>query len=207
GTIVDGGNFDWAAAPRHYPLIEDPPAKGGPSFLARYGNTAYARAAREAVVNDIGPALSPFNAFLLHQGIETLSLRMEQHLTSAATIAAWLAEHPQVESVDFAGLPGSGRTELADELYGGRTGSIFAVTVRGGQEGARRFLNRLRVFSHMTNIGDTRSMALHPATTTHSSFPDELKQRLGITPGLVRLSVGIEDTGDLIGDLEQALSG
>ncbi|RFA09253.1 O-acetylhomoserine aminocarboxypropyltransferase [Subtercola boreus] len=205
GTIVDGGTFDWAASARHYPLIVEPPAKGGPSFLTRYGSTAYARAAREAVVNDIGPALSPFNAFLLHQGIETLSLRMEQHLTSAATIAHWLAEQPQVESVDFAGLTGSGRTALAAELYGGRTGSIFAVTVRGGQEGARRFLNRLRIFSHMTNIGDTRSMALHPSTTTHASFTTELKEQLGIMPGLVRLSIGIEDAGDLIGDLEQAL--
>ena len=206
GTIVDGGTFDWASSDRSYPLLTEPPAGGGLSFLDRYGPTAYARLAREAVVNDIGPALSPFNAFLLHQGTETLSLRMEQHLTSSAAIAAWLAGHPKVESVDFAGLPDSDREALAQQLYGGRTGSVFAVTIRGGQEGAARFLNRLRVFSHMTNIGDTRSMALHPSTTTHASFSPSLKERLGVTPGLVRLSVGIEDTDDLIGDLEWALA-
>ncbi|PPF79159.1 O-acetylhomoserine aminocarboxypropyltransferase [Subtercola sp. Z020] len=206
GTIVDGGTFDWAASPRSYPLLTAPSPLGGLSFVDRYGPTAYARAAREAVVNDIGPALSPFNAFLLHQGTETLSLRMEAHLTNSVAIANWLAGHPKVESVDFAGLPDSGRAALAESLYGGRTGSVFAVTVRGGQAGARRFLNRLRVFSHMTNIGDTRSMALHPATTTHASFDPALKERLGISPGLVRLSVGVEDVGDLIADLDHALA-
>ncbi|CAN5150949.1 bifunctional o-acetylhomoserine/o-acetylserine sulfhydrylase [soil metagenome] len=206
GTIVDGGSFDWAGSDRSYPLITDAPPSGARSYLERFGPTAYARAAREAVVNDIGPALSPFNSFLLHQGIETLSLRMKQHLANAAVIARWLESHDRVESVDYAGLPGSPHFALADQLYGGRTGSVFAVTVTGGEAGARRFLNRLRVFSHMTNIGDVRSMALHPATTTHSSFSADLRERLGITPGLVRLSVGIEDVNDLIDDLDWALA-
>ncbi|GGF21873.1 O-acetylhomoserine aminocarboxypropyltransferase/cysteine synthase family protein [Subtercola lobariae] len=205
GTIVDGGTFDWAGADRAYPLITEPAPSGARSYLDRFGPTAYARAAREAVVNDIGPALSPFNSFLLHQGIETLSVRMRQHLENAETIAAWLATHENVESVDYSGLPDAPRYELARTLYDGRPGSVFAVTVKGGENGARRFLNRLRVFSHMTNIGDVRSMALHPATTTHSSFSAELRERLGIAPGLVRLSVGIEDAGDLIADLEWAL--
>ncbi|UFS59144.1 O-acetylhomoserine aminocarboxypropyltransferase/cysteine synthase family protein [Subtercola endophyticus] len=206
GTIVDGGRFDWAGAGRSYPLITEAPRAGVLSNLDRYGPTAYARAAREGVVNDIGPALSPFNAFLLHQGIETLTVRMKEHLANAAHVAEWLAGHPKVESVDYAGLPGNPRFELAQRLYGGRTGSVFAVTIAGGEAGARRFLNRLRVFSHMTNIGDVRSMALHPATTTHASFTPELRSRLGIAPGLVRLSVGVEDPGDLLADLDRALS-
>ncbi|MGA1835503.1 aminotransferase class I/II-fold pyridoxal phosphate-dependent enzyme [Herbiconiux sp. 11R-BC] len=206
GTIVDAGTFDWAGAPRPYPLITEPPVPGGRSLLERFGRTAYARAAREAVVNDLGPALSPFTSFLLHQGIETLSLRMERHLDNAATIAAWLEQHPNVESVDYAGLPSSVQRPLAERLYGGRTGSVFAVTVRGGEAGARRFTDRLRVFSRMTNIGDVRSMALHPATTTHASFDGELQERLGITPGLIRLSIGTESVGDLLADLDRALA-
>ena len=206
GTIVDGGTFDWANATRAFPLITQPAAPGLQSIAERYGDVAYAKATREAVVNDIGPALSPFNSFLLHQGIETLSLRMERHLSNSVAIATWLTGHPNVESVDYAGLPGNPRTELAQRLYAGRSGSVFSVTVRGGEAGARRFLDRLRVVSRMTNIGDTRSMALHPATTTHSSFSQELRDRLGIAPGLVRLSIGIEDVDDLVADLDRALT-
>jgi len=206
GTIVDGGTFDWTGTDRSFPLITQPAAPGLPSIAERFGATAYARATREAVVNDIGPALSPFNSFLLHQGIETLSLRMERHLDNSVAIARWLTGHANVESVDYAGLPGNPRTELAQRLYGGRSGSVFSVTVRGGEAGARRFLDRLRVVSRMTNIGDTRSMALHPATTTHVSFAQDLRDRLGIAPGLIRLSIGIEDVDDLIADLDRALS-
>ena len=206
GTIVDGGTFDWVGANRPFPLITQPAAPGLPSIAERYGDVAYAKATREAVVNDIGPALSPFNSFLLHQGIETLSLRMERHLSNSVAIAEWLTTHPNVERVDYAGLPGNSRTELAQRLYGGRSGSVFSVTVRGGEPGARRFLDRLRVVSRMTNIGDTRSMALHPATTTHISFTQELRDRLGIAPGLIRLSIGIEDVNDLIADLDRALT-
>jgi O-acetylhomoserine (thiol)-lyase len=205
GAVVDGGTFDWAASKRSYPLLTEAPSPGLPSVLERHGVTAYARLAREAVVNDLGPALSPFNSFLLHQGIETLSLRMERHLSNSKTIATWLAEHPQVESVDYAGLPGNQRYELANRLYGGSTGSVFAVTVRHGEAGARRFLDGLRVISRMTNIGDVRSMALHPATTTHTSFSPELRERLGISPGLIRLSIGIESVEDLVADLDAAL--
>lgn len=205
GAIVDGGNFDWAGSKRSYPLLTEAQSPGVPSVLERHGRTAYARLAREAVVNDIGPALSPFNSFLLHQGIETLSLRMERHLSNSRAIAEWLSEHPRVESVDYSGLPGNPRYELAQRLYGAATGSVFAVTVRGGEDGARRFLDGLRVFSRMTNIGDVRSMALHPATTTHFSFSQELRDRLGISPGLIRLSIGIEGVDDLIADLDAAL--
>lgn len=206
GIVVDGGNFDWSATGDRYPLFTQRQREGVPSFLERYGNRGgFVRYLRQTAANDFGPAISPVNAFLLQQGLETLSLRVERHVENARTIARWLSEQDAVESVDYAGLPGSPDYELAQRLYGGRSGSVFAVTVRGGQEGVRTFIDHLRVFSRMTNIGDTRSLAIHPATTTHLSFTEEHRQRLGIWPGLVRLSVGIENVDDLIADLGEAL--
>ncbi|MDQ1130551.1 O-acetylhomoserine aminocarboxypropyltransferase/cysteine synthase family protein [Microbacterium sp. SORGH_AS_0888] len=206
GAIVDGGTFDWAGSPHRYGLIAGRPASGEPSFVEQYGNErAFEQAARLAVVNNTGPALSPLNSFLLQQGIETLSLRMERHLDSARTIAEWLAAQPEVESVDYSGLPGHPDHDLATRLYGGRPGSVFAVTIRGGVEGARAVHDGLRVFSRMTNIGDVRSMVLHAATTTHLHFTPALRERLGIHPGLLRLSIGLETVDDLIADLRQAL--
>lgn len=214
GAIVDGGNFDWEAAERagrSYPLITTPKPGIG-SMLDRFGTSAYARTAREAVVNDIGPSLSPFNGFLLHQGMETLSLRMERHVNSSLEIATWLSEQPEVEAVDYAGLPTSPLYAIAERDYGlasnglgARTGSVFGLTVRGGIDGARNFVNGLRVFSRMTGIGDTRSMVIHPASSTHASFTPEINEKLGITPGLLRLSVGIESSRDLIADLRAGL--
>ena len=180
-------------------------------MLERFGTGAYARAVRESVVNDIGPTLSPLHGFLLHQGMETLSLRMERHVESSIKIARWLEDQPEVVSVDYAGLPSNPLYDVAVRDYGvdaegfARTGSVFGVTVRGGLEGARAFVNGLRVFSRMTGIGDTRSMVLHPLSSTHSAFASELNDRLGITPGLLRLSVGLENTDDLIRDLRGAL--
>lgn len=180
-------------------------------MLDRFGRGAYARAVRESVVNDIGPTLSPLHGFLLHQGMETLSLRMDRHVTSSLRIAAWLEQQPEVLSVDYAGLPSSPLHELAVRDYGadeagrGRTGSVFGVTVRGGVDGARALVNGVRVFSRMTGIGDTRSMIIHPLTSTHGTFSPEINERLGITPGLLRLSVGLESADDLIRDLRGAL--
>ncbi|MBK0419888.1 O-acetylhomoserine aminocarboxypropyltransferase/cysteine synthase [Leucobacter sp. CSA1] len=214
GAVVDGGTFDWEAAERagrSYPLVTQSSRPGVAPMLERFGRGAYARAVRESVVNDIGPTLSPFHGFLLHQGMETLSLRMERHVESSLRIATWLEEQPEVESVDYAGLPSNPLHGLAVRDYGadaagrGRTGSVFGVTVRGGIDGARAFVNGLRVFSRMTGIGDTRSMVLHPLTSTHGTFAPEVNGRLGITPGLLRLSVGLESADDLIRDLRGAL--
>lgn len=206
GAVVDGGTFDWRGSPRAYPLLTDPQSPGAPSFLDRLGpRHAFAGYLRLTAVNDLGPALSPFTGFLLQQGIETLSLRMERHLENAVAVARWLADQPEVESVDYAGLPGHPDHALAERLYGGRTGSVFAFTVAGGLDGARILIDRLQVFSRMTNIGDTRSMAIHPGTTTHLSFDDERRARLGIHPGLIRLSIGIETLDDLIADLRHGL--
>lgn len=208
GAVVDGGSFDWEAAERAgraYPLITASPRPGLGSMLDRFGRGAYARAVREAVVNDIGPSLSPFNGFLLHQGMETLSLRMERHVDTSLTIAAWLEQQPEVESVDYAGLPSNELHDIAVRDYAGRTGSVFGVTVRGGIDGARACVDGLRVFSRMTGIGDTRSMVIHPLTSTHATFPDEINDRLGITPGLLRLSIGLEAVDDLQRDLRAGL--
>ncbi len=208
GAVVDGGNFDWEAAERagrSFPLVTASPRPGLGSMLDRFGTGAYARAVREAVVNDIGPSLSPFNGFLLHQGMETLSLRMERHVDSSLAIAAWLEAQPEVVSVDYAGLPSNSLHVVALRDYAGRTGSVFGVTVRGGIDGARAFVNGLRVFSRMTGIGDTRSMVIHPLSSTHATFAPEINERLGIAPGLLRLSVGLESVNDLIRDLRTAL--
>ena len=214
GAIVDGGNFDWEAAERagrSYPLITKAPRPGLASMLDRFGDAAYARATREAVVNDIGPSLSPLNGFLLHQGMETLSLRMDRHVASSIAIARWLERQPEVVSVDYAGLPSNALYDIAARDYGvdadgfGRTGSVFGLTVRGGIDGARAFVNGLRVFSRMTGIGDTRSMVLHPLTSTHATFAAEVNERLGISPGLLRLTLGLESVNDLIADLRGAL--
>ena len=205
GAVVDGGTFDWSGTDRPYPLVTAAPRPGLSSLLDRFGDRAYARAVREAVVNDIGPSLSPFNGFLLQQGMETLSLRMERHVDSSIAIAEWLEQQPEIEAVDYAGLPSNALHALAMRDYGGRTGSVFGVTVRGGRAGARAFIDGLRIFSRMTGIGDTRSMAIHPATSTHATFAPEINERLGITEGLVRLSVGIETAADLIADLRGAL--
>lgn len=208
GAIVDGGSFDWEAAERagrSYPLITSAPRPGVGSMLDRFGTGAYARATREAVVNDIGPSLSPFNGFLLHQGMETLSLRMERHVDTSLEVAAWLEQQPEVASVDYAALPSNPLYDIAQRDYAGRTGSVFGVTVRGGIDGARAFVNGLRVFSRMTGIGDTRSMVIHPLTSTHATFAPDINERLGITPGLLRLSVGLESPRDLIRDLRGGL--
>jgi O-acetylhomoserine (thiol)-lyase len=208
GAVVDGGTFDWEAAERagrSYPLITQSSRPGVAPMLERFGTGAYARAVRESVVNDIGPTLSPLHGFLLHQGMETLSLRMERHVDSSLKFAAWLEQQPEGESVDYAGLPSSPLYDIAMRDYGGRTGSVFGVTVRGGIDGAREFVNGLRIFSRMTGIGDTRSMVLHPLTSTHATFGDELNGRLGVTPGLLRLSIGLESADDLIRDLRGAL--
>lgn len=208
GAIVDGGSFDWEAAEhagRSYPLITTAPRPGLVSLLDRFGTAAYARTVREQVVNDIGPSLSPMNGFLLHQGMETLSLRMERHVASSERIAAWLEQQPEVESVDYAGLPSNPLNAIARRDYPSGTGSVFGVTVRGGIDGARAFVNHLAIFSRMTGIGDTRSMVIHPLTSTHATFAPEINERLGIVPGLLRLSVGLETADDLIADLRRGL--
>ena len=205
GAIVDGGNFDWANSSRSYPGITEPAVPGGRSILEKHGPRALEVYLRSTIVNDMGPALSPLNSFLLQQGIETLSLRMDRHVDTTHRLAHWLAEQPEVARVDYAGLAGHPQHELAQRVYRGRPGSVFAISLAGGRHAAEVFYDSLRIFSRMTHIGDTRSMILHPATTTHVGFSQEHRDRLGVDDGLLRLSVGLETADDLIADLRQAL--
>lgn len=204
GAVVDMGTYDWANSKRSYPLIQTAPA-GKRTQIERFGNRAYAGAVREAVVNDVGFAVSPLTGFLIHQGLETLSLRMQRHTESSLEIARWLEEQPEVTAVAYAGLESNPYHSLALRDYPRGTGSVFGVEIKHGKKGVRELVNNLTLWSHMTGIGDTRSMVIHPRTSTHMSFDEETNERLGISEGLLRLSVGLETTADLIKDFRTGL--
>jgi len=205
GVIVDGGTFPWAAHADAYPQIAGTPGPDGLTFAERSPHTAFLDFARRTAMR-YGPAPSPLNAFLILQGIETLSLRVQRQSDSALHLARWLEQHPQVESVDYSGLPSSPHHAIARRYLTRGFGSVFAVTVRGGHEGARAFTDALRVFTRMTHLGDVRSLVLHPATTTHVLRDADQLAVSGIGPGLLRLSIGLEDVADLVADLDQALA-
>lgn len=211
GAIVDSGKFDYAKDPKKFPGYNEPdeayhglrygPDLGvGSDFGA---NLSFILKARVQLLRDTGAAVSPFNAFLIEQGIETLSLRVDRHLENAAKIANWLHDHEQVDTVLYASLPDSPYKKLADKYTPRGSGSVFAFEIKGGLEAGKKFVEALTLFSHVANIGDARSLVIHPASTTHSQGSDEDRLAAGVTPGLVRLSVGIEHVDDLIADLEQ----
>jgi O-acetylhomoserine (thiol)-lyase len=204
GVVIDGGTFDWAAYPDKFPQFSAPDPSGR-SLVEQFGSrNAYLVYARNTIAARLGPSLSPFNAFLLQQGLETLSLRLERHSRNALAVARWLETQTEVVSVDYPGLESSAYHGLAERYFPRGSGSVFGFTLAGGQDAARTFIDSVQLFSRMTHIGDVRSMVLHPATTSHGHLTEDDKQRIGIGPGLVRLSVGIEDEPDLIRDLEHA---
>lgn len=210
GVVVVGRGFDWDAhddggAPRFPQLSEPSAVLGGRSWADLHGERCYAEHARHHVAARFGPVLSPFNAFLVQQGVETLSLRMAQHCRSAALLAAWLERHPAVERVDHASLASSPSHQRARRYLPRGSGAVLAVTLRGGAPAARRFIGALELFSHMTHLGDVRSLVVHPASTTHAHRTEAERERAGVHPGTVRLSVGIEDVEDLQADLRRAL--
>jgi O-acetylhomoserine (thiol)-lyase len=204
GVIVDSGTFDWTAHADRYPGLTKPdPSYHGVVWSDALGPAAYIGRVRTVLLRNTGAALSPFNAFLFLQGIETLSLRMERHFANANAVTAHLAAHPQVESVAFAGLESSPWHAAAQKYGEGRGfGSVPAFVIKGGKEAGQRFVEALELHSHVANIGDVRSLAIHPATTTHSQLTEEEQRATGVEPGLVRLSVGIESIDDIIADLE-----
>ncbi|MCS6553453.1 O-acetylhomoserine aminocarboxypropyltransferase/cysteine synthase family protein [Curtobacterium flaccumfaciens] len=207
GVVVDGGRFDWSAAPERWTHLTSPERSlGGESYVERYGNRAFVVFARDVVAARIGPAPSPFNAFLLRQGIETLSLRVERHCANALAVASWLDQQPEVTSVDHAGLASSPFHDLAQRYLPRGAGSVFAFTLAGGEAAARAFIDAVQLFSRMTHLGDVRSLILHPATTTHAGRTPEERAEQGIDDGLIRLSVGIEDVADLLRDLERGFA-
>ncbi|BDV31816.1 O-acetylhomoserine aminocarboxypropyltransferase/cysteine synthase family protein [Microbacterium terricola] len=203
GVIVDGGRFEWQ--PDRYPQLARDRGHDGRTVVERAGRFALLEYARRVAMR-YGPVPSPLNAFLIQQGVETLSLRVQRQSSTALRIAEWLAEQPAVESVDYSGLPTSPHHALAQRYLPRGQGSVFSFTVQGGREGARTFTDALRLFTRMTHLGDTRSLVLHPATTTHHLRTDDELAARGIGQGLLRLSIGIEEPEDLIADLDQALA-
>lgn len=202
GVVVDGGTFDWSASPERWQHLTSPERSlGGDSYVERYGNRAFVVFARDVVASRIGPTPSPFNAFLIRQGIETLSLRVERHSANALAVAQWLEAQPEVTSVDHAGLASSPFHDLAQRYLPRGAGSVFAFTLAGGEAAAHTFIDSVQLFSRMTHLGDVRSLILHPATTTHAGKTAAERADQGIDDGLIRLSVGIEDVADLLRDL------
>jgi O-acetylhomoserine (thiol)-lyase len=206
GAIVDGGTFDWSRDKR-YPMLSEPrPEYHGIVLHETFGNFAFAIACRVLALRDIGPALSPFNAFLILTGIETLPLRIQRHCDNALTVARWLVDHPSVAWVSYPGLPGDRYHDLAKRYVPRGAGSVFTFGLKGGYETGVKLVSNVRLFSHLANIGDTRSLIIHPASTTHRQLTDTQKVQAGAGPDVVRLSIGLEDKEDIIADLEQALA-
>ena len=207
GVIVDGGSFDFAASGKHPMFTEPDPSYHGLAYWPALGPGSYIIKARVQLLRDIGAAISPINAFLLLQGLETLSLRMERHFANANAVAQYLAAHDQVESVAFAGLPTSRWHEIANQLGGGRGyGSVPAFEIKGGLEAGKKFVEALELHSHLANIGDVRSLVIQPAATTHSQLTPEEQASTGVSAGQVRLSVGLESIEDIIADLDKGFA-
>jgi O-acetylhomoserine (thiol)-lyase len=207
GLLVDSGNFDWVANGARYPGLTQPdPSYHGVVWSDALGPAAYIGRARTAPLRNMGAALSPFNAFLFLQGLETLPLRMERHGENASAVARHLAEHPQVTWVNHPSLPDSSHHEIATRILTGGPGSLVTFGIDGGREAGRAFIESLGLFSHLANIGDAKSLAIHPASTTHSQLNDEELDLAGVTQDTVRLSVGIEHIDDILGDIDQALA-
>lgn len=206
GIIVDAGTFDWKAEPDKYPTLAKPdPSYHGAVFADVAADAPFATRIRAVLLRDTGAAISPFNAFLILQGVETLSLRVERHVENAVKIAGFLDGHPKVEKVNHPSLPDHPDHELYTKLYPAGAGSIFTFEIKGGREAAWRFIDSLGIFSLLANVADVKSLVIHPATTTHSQLtPEELVEQ-HITPSTIRLSIGTEHVDDLIADLTQAL--
>ncbi len=206
GMIVDGGRFNWLQNKR-YPMLSEPrPEYSGMVLGETFGNFAFAIACRVLGLRDLGPALSPFNAFLIITGIETLPLRMQRHSDNAQAVAEWLAKRPEVAWVSYPGLPGDKYNALAKKYVPKGCGAVFTFGLKGGYDAGVKLVSNVKLFSHLANIGDTRSLIIHPASTTHKQLSDAQKVQAGAGPDVVRLSIGLEDTADIIADLEEGLT-
>ena len=205
GIIVDAGRFDWNASGRFPEFTEPDPSYHGISYTEAFGPLAFILKARVQGLRDTGACLSPFNSFLILQGIETLHLRLQRHSENALAVARYLQAHPDVEWVNYPGLPSSPFHELAQKYLPKGQGALVTFGIRGGKEAGRRFINSVKLFSLLANIGDAKSLVIHPASTTHQQLTAEEQRSTGVTPELVRLSIGIEDVQDIIEDLDQAL--
>lgn len=206
GVIVDGGKFDWTASGKFPGLTEPDPSYNGVVYTEALGPLAYIIKARVQLQRDLGASLSPFNAWLLLQGLETLHLRVERHSENALKVAKHLEAHPNVEWVSYAGLPSHESYELAQKYLPKGQGAILTFEIKGGVEAGRKLINSVKLFSHLANVGDSKSLIIHPASTTHLQLSPEEQQSAGVSPGLIRLSIGTESIEDIIYDLDQAIA-
>ncbi|MFD2613466.1 homocysteine synthase [Paenibacillus gansuensis] len=205
GVIVDGGKFDWKASGKFPGLTEPDPSYNGVVYTEAVGAIAYIIKARVQLLRDMGSALAPFNAFLLLQGLETLHLRMERHSTNALQVARFLEEHEAVEWVSYPGLENHSSYELAQKYLPDGQGAILTFGIRGGVEAGRKVIDSVKLLSHLANVGDSKSLIIHPASTTHLQLTESQQQAAGVTPGMIRLSIGTESVKDIIADLTQAI--
>jgi O-acetylhomoserine (thiol)-lyase len=204
GLIVDGGNFQWAGNPR-FPNFNEPDPSYHGLVYASLGAPAFILKARVQILRDYGGSISPFNSFLFLQGLETLSLRMDRHVSNAQKVAEFLEKHPRVNWVAYPGLKSSPDYKAAQKYLPKGAGAILGFGIKGGAEAGKKFIEALQLFSHLANVGDAKSLAIHPATTTHSQLNEEQQTSAGVTPDFVRLSIGTEDIEDILWDLDQAL--
>jgi len=205
GVIVDSGRFDWAGSGKFPGFTEPDPSYHGLRYKEAFGPAAFIIKARVQLLRDTGACISPFNAFLLLQGLETLSLRVERHLSNTKKVVEFLSQHPQVSWVNYPNLPGNKYYDLAQKYFPKGAGSIFTFGIKGGVEAGKRFIESLELFSLLANVADAKSLVIHPASTTHAQLSPEDQLAAGVTPDMIRLSIGIEDPDDLIEDLAQAL--
>lgn len=206
GVIVDSGKFDWAASGRYAPISAPNPSYHGVSFTQAVGSAAFATYIRAILLRDTGAAISPFNAFLLLQGVETLSLRLERHVENTKKVVEYLANHPQVSRVNHPSLPDHPDHALYEKYFPNGGASIFTFEIKGGQAEAHKFIDSLEIFSLLANVADVKSLVIHPATTTHSQLSAEELAEQGITPSTIRLSIGTEHIDDILADLDQAFA-
>ena len=205
GVVVDCGTFNWSNG--RFPVVADPsPAYHGLAFHETFGTYGYLMKLRAETLRDLGAALSPFNAFLFLQGIETLSLRMDRHVANALAIARYLEGHEQVSNITYPGLSGSRYRRLVEKYLPRGTGSVFSFDIRGGRDAGQEFIRAVTLWSHLANVGDAKSLVIHPASTTHRQLSETELEAAGVRAGTIRLSVGIEDANDLIWDLEQGFA-
>ncbi|MBU5442586.1 homocysteine synthase [Paenibacillus sp. MSJ-34] len=206
GVIVDGGKFDWKASGKFPGLTEPDPSYHGVVYTDAVGPIAYIIKARVQLLRDMGSSISPFNSFLLLQGLETLHLRMERHSSNALKVAQFLEAHEAVEWVNYPGLPSHPSYKLAQKYLPKGQGAIMTFGIKGGVEAGRKLINHVKLFSHLANVGDSKSLIIHPASTTHQQLNEQEQLSAGVTPGMVRLSIGTEAIEDIIYDLEQAIA-
>ena len=205
GVIVDSGKFDWVKSGRFPWLTEPDPSYNGIKYAEAFGSAAYIIKARVQLLRDTGACISPFNSFLLLQGLETLSLRLERHIANTKKITEFLQNHPAVSWVNYPSLPGSKYHALAQKYFPKGSGSIFTFGIQGGTEAGKKFIESLEIFSLLANVADAKSLVIHPASTTHAQLAEKEQRAAGVTPDMIRLSIGLEDAEDLIYDLDQAL--